>query len=181
MTTKIMPISDLRRQTSQVIQLVQRDGDVVYITQHGRPAAVLVDYEQYEALLAQLEERSDISATQSATAESKPAYETSLGEKAAYITVKAPAAEARRLVNREIVPELGTGMGAKEPDLILRGQQLVWRVPIVLSLPQLGDLGEVGFIEVDAQSGELINNDTARERILQHAQRLYTGATLSAE
>ena len=27
----------------------------MYITQHGRPSAVLIDYEQYEALLAQLE------------------------------------------------------------------------------------------------------------------------------
>jgi prevent-host-death family protein len=41
-----MPISDLRRQTSQIVQSVQQEGDVVYIMQHCRPAAVLVDYER---------------------------------------------------------------------------------------------------------------------------------------
>ncbi len=53
MTTQIMPISDLRRKTSEVLNTVRETGDAVYITQHGRPAAVLVDYERYEQLLAQ--------------------------------------------------------------------------------------------------------------------------------
>ncbi|MCP4428395.1 MAG: type II toxin-antitoxin system Phd/YefM family antitoxin [Chloroflexi bacterium] len=56
MTAKIMPVSDLRRKTSSVLKTLREGGDVVYITQHGRPAAVLVDYEQYESMLAQLEE-----------------------------------------------------------------------------------------------------------------------------
>lgn len=46
-----MPVTDLCRQTSAVIRGVQEDGDIVYITQHGRPAAVLIDYERFEALL----------------------------------------------------------------------------------------------------------------------------------
>jgi prevent-host-death family protein len=55
MSTNIVPISDLRRQASQVVRELREGGDAVYITQHGRPAAVLVDYEEYEALLAELE------------------------------------------------------------------------------------------------------------------------------
>lgn len=51
MNTKIMPVTDLRRQTSAVIRSIQEDGTVVTITQHGRPAAVMLDYEQYEALV----------------------------------------------------------------------------------------------------------------------------------
>jgi prevent-host-death family protein len=54
MSTNIVPISDLRRQASQVVNTV-REGGAVYITQHGRPAAVLVDFEAYEALLAELD------------------------------------------------------------------------------------------------------------------------------
>ena len=56
MSTKIMPVTDLRRQTSAVIRSIQEEGDVVYITQHGRPAAVMLDYEQYEALLARVQQ-----------------------------------------------------------------------------------------------------------------------------
>lgn len=55
MNTKIMPVTDLRRQTSAVLRSIQEDGDVIYITQHGRPAAVMLDYEQYEALLARVQ------------------------------------------------------------------------------------------------------------------------------
>ncbi|MCB0080929.1 MAG: type II toxin-antitoxin system Phd/YefM family antitoxin [Caldilineaceae bacterium] len=57
MSTKIMPVSDLRRQTSAVIRRIQEERDVVYITQHGRPTAVMLDYEAYEALLAQAQHR----------------------------------------------------------------------------------------------------------------------------
>ena len=56
MSTNIIPISDLRRRASEVVKRLRETKDAIYITQHGRPAAVLVDYEKYEALLAQLEE-----------------------------------------------------------------------------------------------------------------------------
>ena len=52
MTTKIMPISDLRKNTSSVIRSLKNSDDVVYITQHGRPTAVLIEYEAYEELIA---------------------------------------------------------------------------------------------------------------------------------
>ena len=52
MSTRIMPISDLRRNVSQTIKEIQQRNNAVYITQHGRPQAVLIGYEQYEQLLA---------------------------------------------------------------------------------------------------------------------------------
>ncbi|HID50621.1 MAG TPA: type II toxin-antitoxin system Phd/YefM family antitoxin [Anaerolineae bacterium] len=55
MSTNIVPISDLRRQASKVVNILREGGDVAYITQHGRPAAVLVNFDQYEALVAELE------------------------------------------------------------------------------------------------------------------------------
>jgi prevent-host-death family protein len=57
-----MPISDLRRNAGEVLNAVREDGEVVYITQHGRPTAVLVEYERYEAMLAQLEDIADLAA-----------------------------------------------------------------------------------------------------------------------
>lgn len=80
MMTKIMPISDLRRRASHVVRLVQDGGSVVYITQHGRPAAVLVDYEQYEAMLAQLEDLADLMALEAAVDEPARDYVSFLAE-----------------------------------------------------------------------------------------------------
>lgn len=97
------------------------------------------------------------------------------------VTLHVSANDARRLVNRQVVTELGTGLGARQPELAIRNQQTIWVVPVFLSLPSLGELGQVGTIEVDAQTGAILNDKTEQERILQHAQRLYAGATLSAE
>ena len=52
---KIVPVSDLRRKTSDVINAV-REGSEVYITQHGRPIIVLLDIEQYENMLRHCDE-----------------------------------------------------------------------------------------------------------------------------
>lgn len=56
MNTKIMPVTDLRRKTRAVIRGVYEDETTVYITQHGRPTAVLINYERYEAMVAALTE-----------------------------------------------------------------------------------------------------------------------------
>ena len=74
MTTKIMPISDLRRKTRDIIDTVLHEGDAVYITQHGRPVVVLVDYEQYEQLLEQLQDLSDQISLEAAADEPTRAY-----------------------------------------------------------------------------------------------------------
>jgi hypothetical protein len=96
-------------------------------------------------------------------------------------TLNVTAEEARCQVNRQVVTELGTGLIARDPELVLTGEQIAWRVPIVLSLPGLGDLGQVGTVDIDARSEDLLLNPDAREGIVQHARRLYAGATLQAK
>lgn len=51
-----MPVTDLRRKTRDVIRGVYQDEVTVYITQHGRPAAVLLNFERYEEMVAALQE-----------------------------------------------------------------------------------------------------------------------------
>jgi prevent-host-death family protein len=80
MATKIMPVSDLRRETSKVIQTIIREREAVYITQHGRPTVVLVDYEQYEAMVAQLEDMADLASLEAAVEEPERDYEAFLAE-----------------------------------------------------------------------------------------------------
>jgi prevent-host-death family protein len=80
MATKIVPVSDLRRRTSDVIKAVQDGGQVVYVTQHGRPAVVVVDYEYYEALMAQLEDLSDLASLEASVDEPVRPYDEFLAE-----------------------------------------------------------------------------------------------------
>jgi len=96
------------------------------------------------------------------------------------VTLNVTAEEARHRVNTQAVTELGTGLVAREPELLFTRQQIAWRVPVVLSLPGLGDLGQVGTINVDAITGDLGLDDAVRESIARHAHWLYAGATLPA-
>ena len=55
---KIVPISDLQTRAKKIIESVKHTRDPVIITQRGRPAALLVNYEDYEGMVATLEEMS---------------------------------------------------------------------------------------------------------------------------
>ncbi len=59
MAVRIMPVSDLRRKTRDVIEAARNEDAVVYLTRHGRPAIVLMEYARYERLMAQREDLSD--------------------------------------------------------------------------------------------------------------------------
>jgi prevent-host-death family protein len=56
---KIIPISDLQTQAKKIVESVKQTRDPVVITQRGRPAALLVNYEDYEGMVATLEEMSE--------------------------------------------------------------------------------------------------------------------------
>ena len=55
---KIVPISDLQVRAKKIVEGVKQTRDPVIITQRGRPAALLVNYEDYEGMVATLEEMS---------------------------------------------------------------------------------------------------------------------------
>ena len=55
---KIIPISELQTRAKSIVESVKRTRDPVVITQRGRPAALLVNYEEYEGMMATLEEMS---------------------------------------------------------------------------------------------------------------------------
>ena len=55
----IIPISELQSQAKRVVERVKNTRDTVIITQRGRPAALLVNYEDYEGLVATVEEMSE--------------------------------------------------------------------------------------------------------------------------
>ncbi len=54
MAVKIVPVTDLRRDASDLLEEVKETGDAIYITHRSRPQGVLIGYETFEALLARL-------------------------------------------------------------------------------------------------------------------------------
>ena len=85
--------------------------------------------------------------------------------------VNVTAFSARQKVTGFVVDQISTNMHAINPTLIM-GERIFWRVPIVLSLPPVGDIGEVGVIDVDVESGQLQITPTLVEEIERHAEFL---------
>lgn len=61
---------------------------------------------------------------------------------------------ARQKVNSFVLGEISYLMHAGEPTLAL-SDSIFWRVPVMLSLPSQGDIGEVGVIDVNAETGQM--------------------------
>jgi hypothetical protein len=74
---------------------------------------------------------------------------------------------AQRHVTRWVVSEVGNMLMGGAPQLVV-SEQTVWRVPVMLGSSQRGILGEVGTVDVDAQTGELLLSDELAEQILQN-------------
>lgn len=85
---------------------------------------------------------------------------------------------ARRKVTRFLLDEVSYLMGGKQPALV-QTERLAWRVPIVLTYPDHGVVGPAGFIDVDAESGELVLTSETAEEIKRNARALV--ARLSPE
>jgi prevent-host-death family protein len=56
MTVKIIPISEVRQKLKDILATLEATGEPYFITQYSRPKAVLVRYEDYNALVRQAAE-----------------------------------------------------------------------------------------------------------------------------
>ena len=85
---------------------------------------------------------------------------------------------AMQKVNRFLTLKVGNLLRADKPELII-GERLVWRVPVIYSIPAKGKLGKVGEISVDAESGEiLVEQMTPKEVMEASAESLLKCASL---
>jgi len=62
---------------------------------------------------------------------------------------------AQRRVNKLLLDQVGNLLYSERPSLVA-GRRLLWRVPVWLALPTTGPLGQVGVLDVDAQTGEIL-------------------------
>ena len=60
MSTRIVTVSELKVKLGALMAELERQGLPLYITQYGKPKAVLACYDEYEALLKKVEDLEDI-------------------------------------------------------------------------------------------------------------------------
>jgi hypothetical protein len=94
-------------------------------------------------------------------------------------TVNVTAFSARQKVTGFVADEISTNMHAGEPKLVV-GERICWRVPVILSMPPSGDRGEVGTIDVDIETGQLLTTQSLIEEIESRAQYLAAHPTPSS-
>ena len=63
MPTRIVTVSELKVRLGALMAELEGQGIPLYVTQHGKPKAVLARYNEYEALLKKVEDLEDILAT----------------------------------------------------------------------------------------------------------------------
>lgn len=82
---------------------------------------------------------------------------------------------ARRKVSRFVADEISMFMRGEEPALVVT-DRLCWRVPVKLILPGRGDLGGVGAIDVDVETGQLYIAPQLLAEIEQRAEAISTSS-----
>lgn len=78
------------------------------------------------------------------------------------------ARTARRIVSTWLVRDVGNLLMGGEPEYI-PGERPVWRVPVVVTH---GRQGCATFVDVDAQTGDLLLSEDAPQKVLAGVQAL---------
>ena len=78
---------------------------------------------------------------------------------------------AQRKVSKLVLDQVGNLLYGETPNLVA-GTRLLWRVPVWISAPTSGPIGQVGTLDVDAQMGEVLYSDEQLELIGEQARVL---------
>ncbi len=60
MATRIVTVSELKTRLGALMSELEEQGMPLYVTQHGKPKAVLARFDEYEALVKKLEDFEDL-------------------------------------------------------------------------------------------------------------------------
>lgn len=88
------------------------------------------------------------------------------------ITVNVDARNARKRVTGWAMGAIATSCGGSVPQLVLGPERVIWRVPVVFTKQGVGIVGEVGAVDVDAQTGEMKVSSAIAEAMLSRAVEL---------
>jgi hypothetical protein len=80
---------------------------------------------------------------------------------------------ARQKVNVLVLTRISNLLLAGEPTLVQKSEtEWTWRVPVDLTFPSHGRIGQVGELEVDAQRGEVHYTEGLLAQLQTEAERL---------
>jgi hypothetical protein len=96
----------------------------------------------------------------------------------AKVAMNMTSEEARRKVSVFAGNQIADLISGENPDLVWQKNGAFWRVPVVLSSRSLGRIGQVGFIDVNVDTGELQITEQITRRIEENAQRFAAGAAM---
>ena len=88
------------------------------------------------------------------------------------ITVNIDAETAQRKTTGWLISEVGNMLIGGTPQLVVANRTL-WQVPALLTSSKIGTVGQVGTVDVDTLTGELLVNDELIEQILENAKELF--------
>jgi len=88
------------------------------------------------------------------------------------------ALAAQRRANKLLLDRVGLFYSDK-PSLVA-GERLLWRVPVIFSTPTTGPLGQVGVLDVDAQTGEILHTPELLASFKEQAHALAERTTPAA-
>lgn len=86
-------------------------------------------------------------------------------------SINVTAQTAQRKVSKLLLDELGNLLYGEIPSLVA-GQQLLWRVPVWYATPATGPVAQVGTLDVNATTGEILFTLDLLQEIADHAHAL---------
>jgi hypothetical protein len=85
--------------------------------------------------------------------------------------INVTAQTAQRQVSKLLLDQVGNLLYGERPNLVA-GERLVWRVPIWLALPTTGPIGQVGTLDVDTETGEILFTQKFLDEITERGNAL---------
>ncbi|MDM8520328.1 hypothetical protein QUF64_09800 [Anaerolineales bacterium HSG6] len=67
-----------------------------------------------------------------------------------------------------LVSEVGNMLIGDTPRLIINREYCLWRVSVVLTSSEVGQVGQVGTVEVNADTGKLLIHHQLQKDIISH-------------
>lgn len=85
--------------------------------------------------------------------------------------IKVTDEQARRQVDTWVLNEVSYLMRGLTPTLVV-GERVVWRVPVSIGYPGLGQVGTVGMVEVDVETGMMNTSPELQTKIIAEAEKI---------